>query len=179
MKKLPEHVPRLAGHHGPFEIPADVAADWRAVGAKGQADRAAWEERKAAADSAAFDMAMGGDWDDAVEKAVLQWKNSLASEPQKLATRVASQKAIEAILPACPALFGGSADLTGSNNTRVAAHEVFTADNYAGSYIHYGVREHGMAAAMNGIALHGGAIPYGATFLVLQIIVGHRFVCQL
>ncbi|MEL0077056.1 MAG: transketolase [Alphaproteobacteria bacterium] len=151
---------------GPFEIPADVAANWRAVGAKGQADRAAWEERKAAADSTAFDMAMGGDWDDAVEKAVLQWKNSLASEPQKLATRVASQKAIEAILPACPALFGGSADLTGSNNTRVAAHEVFTADNYAGSYIHYGVREHGMAAAMNGIALHGGAIPYGATFLV-------------
>jgi transketolase len=150
----------------PFEIPADVAANWRAVGAKGQADRAAWEERKAAADSTAFDMAMGGDWDDAVEKAVLQWKNSLASEPQKLATRVASQKAIEAILPACPALFGGSADLTGSNNTRVAAHEVFTADNYAGSYIHYGVREHGMAAAMNGIALHGGAIPYGATFLV-------------
>ena len=151
---------------GPFEIPADVAANWRAVGAKGQADRTAWEARKAAADSTAFDMAMNGDWDDAVEKAVLQWKNSLASEPQKLATRLASQKAIEAILPACPALFGGSADLTGSNNTRVAAHEVFSADNYAGSYIHYGVREHGMAAAMNGIALHSGAIPYGATFLV-------------
>jgi len=151
---------------GPFEIPADVAANWRAVGAKGQADRTAWEARKAAADSTAFDMAMNGNWDDAVEKAVLQWKNSLASEPQKLATRLASQKAIEAILPACPALFGGSADLTGSNNTRVAAHEVFSADNYAGSYIHYGVREHGMAAAMNGIALHGGAIPYGATFLV-------------
>jgi len=151
---------------GPFEIPADVAANWRAVGAKGQADRTAWEARKAAADSTAFDMAMNSDWDDAVEKAVLQWKNSLASEPQKLATRLASQKAIEAILPACPALFGGSADLTGSNNTRVAAHEVFSADNYAGSYIHYGVREHGMAAAMNGIALHGGAIPYGATFLV-------------
>jgi len=151
---------------GPFEIPADVAANWRAVGAKGQADRTAWEARKAAAGSTAFDMAMNGDWDDAVEKAVLQWKNSLASEPQKLATRLASQKAIEAILPACPALFGGSADLTGSNNTRVAAHEVFSADNYAGSYIHYGVREHGMAAAMNGIALHGGAIPYGATFLV-------------
>ena len=151
---------------GPFEIPADVAANWRAVGAKGQADRTAWEARKAATDSTAFDMAMNGNWDDAVEKAVLQWKNSLASEPQKLATRLASQKAIEAILPACPALFGGSADLTGSNNTRVAAHEVFSADNYAGSYIHYGVREHGMAAAMNGIALHGGAIPYGATFLV-------------
>ena len=151
---------------GPFEIPADVAANWRAVGAKGQADRTAWEARNAAADSTAFDMAMNGNWDDAVEKAVLQWKNSLASEPQKLATRLASQKAIEAILPACPALFGGSADLTGSNNTRVAAHEVFSADNYAGSYIHYGVREHGMAAAMNGIALHGGAIPYGATFLV-------------
>ena len=109
---------------------------------------------------------MRGDWDREIEEAVQQWKASLAAEPLKIATRVASQKAIEAILPACPAMFGGSADLTGSNNTRVGAHEVFSKDNYGGSYIHYGVREHGMAAAMNGIALHGGAIPYGATFLV-------------
>ena len=79
---------------------------------------------------------------------------------------MASQKAIEAILPAVPELFGGSADLTGSNNTKVGAHDIFAADNYAGNYIHYGVREHGMAAAMNGIALHGGAVPYGGTFLV-------------
>ena len=90
----------------------------------------------------------------------------MASAPQKLATRVASQKAIEAILPACPTLFGGSADLTGSNNTRVADHTIFDHGNYGGTYIHYGVREHGMAAAMNGITLHGGAIPYGGTFMV-------------
>ena len=83
-----------------------------------------------------------------------------------MATRVASQKVIEAVLPVCPTLFGGSADLTGSNNTRVADHSIFDHTNYGGTYIHYGVREHGMAAAMNGIALHGGAVPYGGTFLV-------------
>ena len=102
----------------------------------------------------------------AIDKAVGAWKQSLSAEPQKLATRVASQKAIEAILPACPSLIGGSADLTGSNNTRVAGQDSYGRGSAAGSYVHDGVREHGMAAAMNGIALHGGAIPYGGTFLV-------------
>ncbi len=152
--------------HAAFEIPEDILTAWRAAGARGASARAAWQERHSAADSTAFDAAMSGDVSREVGAAGLGLKESLAAAPQKLATRVASQKAIEAILPACPALFGGSADLTGSNNTRVAAHAVFSRDNYAGSYIHYGVREHGMAAAMNGIALHGGAIPYGATFLV-------------
>jgi len=156
----------LGWTHAPFEIPADVATAWRAVGRRGRAEREAWQKRHDAMDSADFDAALAGDWDSQVAQAVQDWKQTLASEPQKIATRVASQKAIEAILPACPALFGGSADLTGSNNTRVGAHEVFSRANYAGSYIHYGVREHGMAAAMNGIALHGGAIPYGGTFMV-------------
>ena len=156
----------LGWHHAPFEIPPEIVANWRDVGSRGSAARAAWQARYDDLDTDDFDKAMRGDWDKEIEEAVRKWKVSLAAQPLKIATRVASQKAIEAILPACPAMFGGSADLTGSNNTRVRAHEVFSKDNYGGSYIHYGVREHGMAAAMNGIALHGGAIPYGATFLV-------------
>ncbi|MGB2068519.1 MAG: transketolase [Candidatus Puniceispirillaceae bacterium] len=156
----------LGWDHAPFEIPAEIMANWRDVGSRGSAARASWQARHDDLDTGDFDKAMRGDWDREIEEAVQQWKATLAAEPLKIATRVASQKAIEAILPACPAMFGGSADLTGSNNTRVGAHEVFSKDNYGGSYIHYGVREHGMAAAMNGIALHGGAIPYGATFLV-------------
>ena len=156
----------LGWAHAPFEIPADILDAWRAVGSKGSADHAAWQARHAAADSADFDAALAGNFDAAINDAVVAWKQSLAAEPQKIATRVASQKAIEAILPACPSLLGGSADLTGSNNTRVGGQESYGRDNAAGSYVHYGVREHGMAAAMNGIALHGGAIPYGGTFLV-------------
>ncbi len=156
----------LGWNHARFEIPAEIMANWRDVGSRGSAARAKWQARHNDLDTIDFDKAMQGDWDREIEEAVQQWKASLAAKPLTIATRVASQKAIEAILPACPAMFGGSADLTGSNNTRVDAHEVFSKDNYGGSYIHYGVREHGMAAAMNGIALHGGAIPYGATFLV-------------
>ena len=152
--------------HAPFEIPADISDAWRAVGSRGSAAREAWQSRHDAADTAAFDAAMKGDFNAAIDKAVGAWKQSLSAEPQKLATRVASQKAIEAILPACPSLIGGSADLTGSNNTRVGGQDSYGRDSAAGSYVHYGVREHGMAAAMNGIALHGGAIPYGGTFLV-------------
>ena len=156
----------LGWSHAPFEIPEEIVAAWREVGSRGSAERAAWQARHAAADSAAFDAAMKGDFDPAIAEAVAGWKQSLAAEPQKIATRVASQKAIEAILPACPSLLGGSADLTGSNNTRVGGQGSYGRDNAAGSYVHYGVREHGMAAAMNGVALHGGAIPYGGTFLV-------------
>ena len=156
----------LGWSHAPFEIPAEIAAAWREVGSRGSAERAAWQARHDAAETSAFDAAMDGNFDAAIEGAVASWKQSLAAEPQKIATRVASQKAIEAILPACPSLLGGSADLTGSNNTRVGGQDSYGRDNGAGSYVHYGVREHGMAAAMNGIALHGGAIPYGGTFLV-------------
>ena len=152
--------------HAPFDIPAEITDAWREVGSRGRAARDAWQSRHDAADTADFDAAMKGDFNAGIDKAVGAWKQSLSAEPQKLATRVASQKAIEAILPACPSLVGGSADLTGSNNTRVGGQDSYGRDNAAGSYVHYGVREHGMAAAMNGIALHGGAIPYGGTFLV-------------
>ena len=156
----------LGWSHEPFEVPQAIIDSWRAVGARGRAARESWQKRHDATDSAAFDAAMSGDFDDAINDAVQSWKAVLAADPQKLATRVASQKALDAIIPACPALIGGSADLTGSNNTRAGGQDIFSHDNPAGTYVHYGVREHGMAAAMNGIALHGGAIPYGGTFLV-------------
>ena len=156
----------LGWSHEPFEIPQPIIDSWRTVGARGRAARGAWQDRHKAADSTDFDAAMSGDFDAAINDAVQGWKTALAADPQKLATRVASQKALDAIIPACPALIGGSADLTGSNNTRAGGQDLFSRDNPAGTYVHYGVREHGMAAAMNGIALHGGAIPYGGTFLV-------------
>ena len=153
--------------HAAFEIPADILAQWRAVGTQGESTRDVWQKQHDSHPKAAlFDAAMRGDVPDELAPAILDWKTTLAADPQKLATRVASQKTLEAILPACPTLFGGSADLTGSNNTKVGGHSIFDRDNYSGTYIHYGVREHGMAAAMNGIALHGGAIPYGGTFMV-------------
>ena len=164
----------LGWSHDPFVVPNDILSDWREAGRRGSAERDAWQNRHASSSSAAsFDAAMAGDFSTAINDAVIALKNAYAAEPQKLATRVASQKAIEAIMPACPILFGGSADLTGSNNTRVGAHQIFDQSHqgddpsgYSGNYIHYGVREHGMAAAMNGIALHGGTIPYGGTFMV-------------
>jgi transketolase len=153
--------------HPAFEIPKTVLDAWRAVGQNGDAARTLWQtQHDASPHAAAFDAAMTGTLPAGFAQAVIDWKQKLADAPQTLATRVASQKALEAILPACPNLFGGSADLTGSNNTKVSTHSIFDRTHYAGTYIHYGVREHGMAAAMNGIALHGGAIPYGATFLV-------------
>ena len=153
--------------HAAFEIPADILAQWRAVGAKGDSTRTVWQTQHDTHPKAAlFDAAMRGDVPDQLAPAILDWKTTLAADPQSLATRVASQKTLDAILPACPTLFGVSADLTGSNNTKVGGHSIFDRNNYGGTYIHYGVREHGMAAAMNGIALHGGAIPYGGTFLV-------------
>ena len=151
----------------PFTIPEDVLSAWNAVGRKGDVTRIKWQKRHDANPHAAtFDAAIGGELPKGFADAVIRWKNQLATKPQSIATRVASQRALEAILPSCPNLLGGSADLTGSNNTKVGAHSIFDRNNYAGTYVHYGVREHGMAAAMNGIALHGGAIPYGATFLV-------------
>ena len=157
----------LGWSHEPFEIPADILASWRAVGAAGHQAASDWQARLDASGKAEeFATINGGDVTQAVNEAAANYKASLMGDGQTLATRVASQKAIDAYLPYVPAMFGGSADLTGSNNTKVGAHQIFSADNYAGSYVHYGVREHGMAAAMNGIALHGGLIPFGGTFLV-------------
>ena len=152
--------------HAPFVVPEDILAAWREAGSRGAAARADWEKRHAgAAQKAAFDAAMATDLS-ALAPAIDAYKKDLAAEPQKVATRKASEMALGVINEALPYTVGGSADLTGSNNTKTGATAPFTPENREGRYIYYGIREHGMAAAMNGMALHGGVIPYGGTFLV-------------
>jgi transketolase len=153
----------------PFEVPADVLEAWRNLGARGAEARAAWEGRHGAADAAtraAFDAAMSGALPHDLDGAVAAHIKALCDEAPAWATRKASQEALEVITAQVPEMIGGSADLTGSNNTKTKVEEVLSAGNYGGRFIHYGVREHGMAAAMNGMALHGGVIPYSGTFLV-------------
>ncbi|MFO1184604.1 MAG: transketolase [Bauldia sp.] len=155
--------------HGPFVIPDDVLNPWRAVGRRGGAPRKDWEARLAAAPAAtrdAFNAAVGGTIPAAAGEAVRALIAKHLAEKPKIATRVASQKALESLLPVVPALVGGSADLTGSVGTKAGEMKAVSPGDYGGRYIHYGVREHGMAAAMNGLALHGGVIPYAGTFLV-------------
>ncbi len=155
----------------PFEIPADIAADWLTVGARGKADHAAWSARHAAADpliTADFDARMAGSIPAAATAALDAHITALIAAPQDIATRKASELALDVLNPAAPILIGGSADLTGSNNTKTKDQQAFTAANYAGRYVYYGIREFGMAAAMNGLALHGGCVPYGGTFLVFS-----------
>ena len=150
-----------------FVIPDEILADWRSAGTRGQAVRADWQARLNTAQTKdQFEADVSGDVQAATQAAIAAFKDQLRETPQKVATRVASQKTIEALFDHVPSLFGGSADLTGSNNTKVGGHNIFAAATPAGSYVHYGVREHGMAAAMNGVALHGGLIPFGGTFLV-------------
>ena len=151
----------------PFRIPNDVLDQWRAAGARGVHARKMWESRLAkAAKKAEFERRMAGVLPSDLSSTVTAFKKAAAEEAAKVATRVSSQKTIDALLTVMPELIGGSADLTGSNNTKGKGAEPLTADNYGGSYIHYGIREHGMAAAMNGLALHGGVVPFGGTFMV-------------
>ncbi|MCU0891983.1 MAG: transketolase [Sandarakinorhabdus sp.] len=158
----------LGWSHGPFEIPADIKAWWEGLGARGKAVRADWEARLAASpDRARFEAQLAGVADKA-GPALEAFIRDLVANPQKVATRKASEMALGVLTEALPQLVGGSADLTGSNNTRTKATAVLSADNYAGRYVHYGIREFGMAAAMNGMALHGGVVPYGGTFLVFS-----------
>ena len=147
-----------------FEIPDDVLTAWRTAGKRGSVDRALWLDRlESSGRKDEFLARYGGQVSDAWLKPYL---DKLLGELKPVATRKASEMALEAINAAIPATIGGSADLTGSNNTKTKALEPLTADNYGGRYIYYGIREFGMAAAMNGMALHGGVIPYGGTFLV-------------
>ena len=149
-----------------FEIPDDVAAAWRSAGARGAADRAAWNRRlEASGKSAEFLARVAGKCDDAWLKPYL---DNLLGDLKPVATRKASEMALEAINAAIPSTIGGSADLTGSNNTKTKQLQTLAHDNYGGRYIYYGIREFGMAAAMNGMAQHGGIIPYGGTFLVFS-----------
>ncbi|WP_243396341.1 transketolase [Hyphococcus luteus] len=153
--------------YAPFEIPEELLAKWRAAGARGAETRAAWEARVAKdAHCEAFKTAMAGDYAGALNKAIAKYNASLVETPQKLATRKASELVLDVVNEVVVDTVGGSADLTGSNNTKTKNIDVLSAENYAGRYVYYGIREHGMAAAMNGMALHGGVVPYGGTFLV-------------
>ena len=157
----------LGWEYPPFEIPQDVYDAWHKVAARGKDAREAWEARLAASPKReAFEAAQGPIDKAALDEAIRSYKERLSADAPKVATRKASQMALEVINSVIPNTVGGSADLTGSNLTKTEGMEVVTPDNYGGRYIHYGVREHGMAAAMNGISLHGGLRPYGGTFLV-------------
>ena len=152
--------------HGPFEIPDNILKAWRKVGARGAQLRESWEGRlKRDADRDAFAAAINGSNVEAAVAALGMHAAKMASEKPALATRASSGAAIDAMFEACPELLGGSADLTGSNNTLAKGSADFTPENRLGRYVRYGIREHGMAAAMNGMALHGGVIPYSGTFL--------------
>ena len=152
-----------------FEVPPAVLAAWRTAGARGGADYRAWSERFArapAAPRAAFERQLAGALPAVLAATIEAIKAKFSAAAPKIATRQASGEVLDALAQMLPELIGGSADLTGSNNTKTKQSAPVTKDDYAGNYIHYGVREHGMAAAMNGMALHGGFIPYSGTFLV-------------
>ncbi len=158
---------KLGWNHAPFEVPDDVLTTWRQAGARGGAERKAWEGRVAKLpNKAEFDRVQSGKLPAGWHDAVAALKRKTSAEMPKVATRVSSQTVLETLTPLIPEMIGGSADLTGSNNTKTAALKPITAADFSGRYVYYGVREHGMAAAMNGLALHGGIIPYGGTFLV-------------
>jgi transketolase len=160
---------RLDWPHAAFTIPENVLSRWRAAGARGATTRASWQRRVTALEPsqrAEFRRAQDGKLPAGWLDKVVEFKAKLATDKPTLATRIASQNALDMLAPAIPELLGGSADLTGSNNTKAKVMAPVARGDFNGRYIHYGVREHGMAAAMNGIALHGGLIPFGGTFLV-------------
>ena len=157
----------LGWPHEAFVVPDDIAADWRAPGERGKQVRAEWQDRLAIHSSKdEFIRRMAGRLPAGEEagKAFSAWLGG----DQKVATRRASELALEVLTPLLPEMIGGSADLTGSNNTKTPATPPLTAQDYGGRYVYYGIREFGMAAAMNGMALHGGVIPYGGTFLIFS-----------
>jgi len=154
----------LGWDYPPFEIPDDVLSSWREAGSRGRSTHYEWEQRlEASGRKSEFLARIAGKADDSWLK---PYVDSLLANPPTVATRKSSEMALEAINKAVPATVGGSADLTGSNNTKTKNIGPLTADDYGGRYVYYGIREFGMAAAMNGLALHGGVIPYGGTFLV-------------
>jgi transketolase len=156
----------------PFEVPADILKAWRAAGARSKGAHGDWARRMAALDGgtrAEFERRMKGDVPkQALADAIRAVKEKLAAQPKEIATRTACEFALENLIPALPEMIGGSADLTGSNNTRIKGMKAISSGDFSGRFIHYGVREHGMAAAMNGMALHGGVVPYSGTFLVFS-----------
>jgi transketolase len=159
---------RLGWEYPPFVVPDDIRAEWRAAGARGAQTRRAWEDRLAAAEPGRreeFRRRQAGALPNALEGALATLCDEFRAKNARIATRQASGAVLDAIVPVVPELIGGSADLTPSNNTKARDQADIKPGDYGGRYVRYGVREHGMAAAMNGIAAHGGLIPYGGTFL--------------
>ena len=156
----------LGWDYPPFVIPEDILHAWRNAGERGRDMRLAWEKRVAASSTKAeFNRAMSGQLPSGFDDKIADYKKLLAKDPPWIATRNSSQNALDVINPAVPETIGGSADLTGSNNTKSKDQKALTAADYAQTYVYYGIREHGMVAALNGMALHGGVIPYGGTFM--------------
>lgn len=154
--------------YGPFEIPDDVKSAWEAIGTRGAAANTEWQARLAEQPErrqAGFNRIMNGDTPGKLSARIKALKKQISEETPKVATRKSSEMVLEVVNPIMPETIGGSADLSGSNNTQSSDMSVFDVDNRKGRYIHYGIREHGMAAAMNGMALHGGIRPYGGTFM--------------
>ncbi|MBI3275029.1 MAG: transketolase, partial [Methylocystis sp.] len=155
--------------HEPFEVPSDVLQGWRNAGQRGVSARRAWEKRLAASPKRVeFETLLQGDVASDVSAPLAALRAKLGTERPRVATRKSSEMALTVINGATKATIGGSADLTHSNYTITKGMGVVTPDDFSGRYIHYGVREHAMAAAMNGVALHGGFVPYGGTFLVFS-----------
>ena len=159
----------LGWNHPPFEVPDGLRERWEAAGRRCAGARRSWLKRLAKhPQRAEFERAIAGRLPEAWHEPLAALRAKHAEERPKIATRIASQRALEALVSAVPEMVGGSADLTGSNNTNVKGVPAVAPGNFGGRYVHYGVREHGMAAAMNGMALHGGIIPYSGTFLVFS-----------
>ena len=151
----------------PFVVPQDILDAWRAAGSRGAGAHAKWSKALEGHHlKGEFERRLAADLPAAFSEAVLEFKRAAAADASEVATRKASEAVIAAIAPALPELVTGSADLTGSNNTKVAATPAIAPGKFAGRFVHWGIREHGMAAAINGMSLHGGLIPSGATFLV-------------
>jgi transketolase len=161
---------KLNWSYAPFEVPDAALAAWRDAGLRSAAEVAAWDQRLAASPKKAdFEAALAGKLPALAQAALTELKTKMAAEKPKLATRQSSGAVLDALVPVWENLLGGSADLTPSNNTQAKGTGAITkANNYQGRYIHYGVREFGMAAAMNGLAVHGGFVPYGGTFLIFS-----------
>ncbi|MFU0504973.1 transketolase [Pseudaminobacter sp. NGMCC 1.201702] len=157
--------------YAPFEVPSDILDAWRLSGLNACKKRKDWEARLAAAESdvrAEFERRMRGELPGGFDTVIAEYKQRLAADKPKVATRKSSEMALEVINGAVPETIGGSADLTGSNNTKTSQTKPITPGGYDGRYVYYGIREHGMAAAMNGMTLHGGVIPYSGTFLTFS-----------
>lgn len=158
---------QLVWDSGAFDLPNEIASAWREAGTRSKQAHADWRKRLVASPQAAeFSRRMAGDLP--AEFSLKPYIDGLLAEPQKVATRKASEMVLGSINDLLPETIGGSADLTGSNNTKTKSQKPLTINDYSGRYIYYGIREFGMAAAMNGMALHGGVIPYGGTFLVFS-----------